>query len=674
MAASALQLRPVIVGTAGHIDHGKTRLVAALTGIDTDRLPEEKARGISIDLGFAHWEGGGFRFGVVDVPGHERFVRNMVAGASGVNVALLVVAADDGVMPQTREHLEIMDLLAIPAGVIAITKTDLVEPGFVELVQDEIAELVAGTFLEGAAIVPCSAATGAGIEQLKQALANAAERVPSEGAGEFFRLPIDRVFTLAGHGTIVTGSAMSGDVQAGDTLALLPEGRSVRVRSVEHHGEVDGPDETADRSSPSTFDHRPSTFPGSARRRTAVNLTGVKTDELGRGMELVTPGWLEPTRRLVVELRTLSSSPLPIKDRLQLRLHIGTSEATARVLTRGNPLGPGERGYAELRLTEPIVAAHGQRFILRRVSPALTVGGGRVLDPHVPAGRRIRDLAAHACGFAAPGPVDRLSFLLASSTAAEVPPREASWRAGVPAARFAELLAELERRGEIVSLRNGDRALPVHRGRLERLGETAMRIVRAELARNQPRRTLPRATVLAACREIAPAPLPEAVVAHLVRTKQLAAAGDGLGPADMQVRLTKAQEATRQAALSAVVEAGLSPPTVKEIAAAVGRSASEVESVLKVEADEGRVACVAEGFYYDVAALEQARRIVRDCLAAEGEATTSRLREALGVTRKFALPLCEYFDSAGVTVRKGDVRVPGPRIDRPFVEEVSPNP
>lgn len=660
MTAVASQLRPVIVGTAGHIDHGKTRLVAALTGIDTDRLPEEKARGISIDLGFAHWEGGGFRFGVVDVPGHERFVRNMVAGASGVHVAVLVVAADDGVMPQTREHLEIMDLLAIPSGVIAITKTDLVEPGFVELVADEIEELVAGTFLEGAAIVPCSAATGEGIDELRQEIIRAAERVPEAGAGDFFRLPIDRVFTLAGHGTIVTGSAMSGDVRPGDALTLLPEGRAVRVRSVQHHGRAHEDDSSLPgESGPHSASPDGPLAHSSARQRTAVNLTGVKTDELRRGMELATPGWLEPTRRLVVELRALSSSPLAIRDRLQLRLHIGTSETTVRSLTRGNVLAPGERGFAELRLAEPVVAAHGQRFILRRISPALTVGGGRVLDPQVPPGRRIRDLDAHARGFAAADPLDRLANLLAITAAAEIAPREAAVRAGVSLAQFDELLAALERRGEVVTLRSGDRALAVHRARLERLSETAMRIIREELARNQPRRTLPRATVIGACRAIAPAPLADTVIVHLIETQQLAVIGDALGPADAQVRLTKAQEATRRQALDAVVAAGLAPPTVKELAAAIRRPASEVETVLNLEAEEGRVVCVAEGLFFAIEALDEARRLVRERLAAEGEATTPRLREVLGVSRKFALPILEYFDATGVTVRKGDVRVLG---------------
>ena len=287
-------LKPILLGTAGHIDHGKTRLVGRLTGIDTDRLPEEKARGISIDLGFAHFETGGFRFGVVDVPGHERFVRNMVAGATGFNVALLVVAADDGVMPQTREHLEIMDLLGISAGLVAVTKIDVVDPDLVELAQLDVEESVAGTFLEGAPVIPVSSETGEGLDTLKATLLEVCQGITLPETLPLFRMAIDRVFSITGHGTVLTGSVVSGDVHAGDTLQLWPEGRELRVRSVEHHGEQ------SDQAG--------------SRQRTAINLAGLKHEDVSRGCELATPGYLQTTRRLLVDLRVLSSSPIPLKE------------------------------------------------------------------------------------------------------------------------------------------------------------------------------------------------------------------------------------------------------------------------------------------------------------------------------------------------------------------------
>ena len=364
----------VIVGTAGHIDHGKTSLVRQLTGIDTDRLPEERARGISIDLGFAHFDAEDIHFGLVDVPGHERFVKNMVAGATGVDLALLVVAADDGVMPQTREHLEIMDLLGIAAGVVAITKIDLVAADFVELVEAEVREHLRGTFLEHAPVVPVSSVSGAGIDELKKVLVEVARGRELSTRGEFFRMPIDRVFSVAGHGTVVTGSVIGGEARAGDTLELLPAQIPVRVRSVQSHSQA--------------------VTESGSRRRTAVNLAGIKADQLHRGQELAAPGSLQPARRLLVKVRCLASSPVALRDRMRLGLHLGTGETAARLVLKNRTVEPGETGFAELRVAEPVVAAWGQRFILRRQSPPLTVAGGIVLDPAIEVRARIPDLAA----------------------------------------------------------------------------------------------------------------------------------------------------------------------------------------------------------------------------------------------------------------------------------------
>ena len=469
----------VLIGTAGHIDHGKTRLVGRLTGISTDRLPEEKARGISIDLGFAHWKTDGlsaesshptgdtvgssqsgqpraqiipqqFQFGIVDVPGHERFVKNMVAGATGVNLALLVVAADDSVMPQTREHLEIMDLLGVKTGVIAVTKTDLVEPDFIELVTAEIEDLVAGTFLEGCPIVAVSSETGEGIEELKATLLRVAAEVEWPESYKLFRMPIDRVFSISGHGTVVTGSVISGEVHAGETLELLPQQREVRIRSVQNYGA--------------------GTSESSARQRTAVNLAGVKMEELTRGFELATCGYLRPTTRLFVELRGLASSPLVLKDRLDLSLHLGTKEAQARIILKGQQLKPGQRTYAELRVKEPVVAVYGQRFILRRISPALTIAGGTVFDPYLAPGKRIRDLEHYGRSLDSPVEIDRLSFLLSQRDTVDSSPLEAAWRAGVRPDRYAGLIDQLKSEAVLVPIGHPDRRRLVHRNRLKTQG------------------------------------------------------------------------------------------------------------------------------------------------------------------------------------------------------------
>jgi selenocysteine-specific elongation factor len=657
--------RHVIVGTAGHIDHGKTRLVGRLTGIDTDRLPEEKARGISIDLGFAHWQADGVEFGVVDVPGHQRFVKNMVAGATGVNLALLVVAADDGVMPQTREHLEIMDLLGVNAGVVALTKIDLIEPELIELAADEIADAISGTFLEGCPIVPVSSVTGAGIDELKETLARVAAGVEWPDAPELFRLPIDRVFSVPGYGTVVTGSALGGTVHAGDVLELVPDraaegtnrrtisrrtgspavhqGRAVRVRGVQKHG-------------------LPADDSGS-RQRTAVNLAGVKTEEIARGQELATPGYLVPARRLLVQLRSLGSSPLVLKDRMELNLHLGTAETPARVVLKGRPLRPGETAYAELRLKQPVVATHGQRFILRRISPALTVAGGTILDPSIPPALRLKDLDAYAAAFDSPVDSDRLSFLLSQRDVVDDAPLEAARRAGIPSFRYPGLVEELKASGVLVSVAE-DRPLIVHRDRLAALANAVMRAIRDELARQQPRRALPRTTLLAACRRIAQSDLVEAVFAELLNRGDLVRVGENFGPADIQVQLTKAQQQARTQILASIGAGGLGPPTTKELAAAIGQPLEQLEPLLRLAVEDGLLFKVSENLYFTPATLERGRAMCENLLQAGGTATVSQLREAWGVSRKFSVPLCEYFDARGVTTRDGDLRTAGPNLGK----------
>ena len=635
-------VKHILIGTAGHIDHGKTRLVRQLTGVDTDRLPEEKARGISIDLGFAHWEADGFHFGLVDVPGHEKFVKNMVAGATGVNLALLVIAADDGVMPQTREHLEIMDLLQIDSGVVAITKIDLVEPDFVELVEAEIEETTAGTFLEGAPVVPVSSETGEGIEALKATLLEVARGVTLPESEPVFRMPVDRAISLPGLGTIVTGSVISGAVRAGDTLEMWPGGREVRVRSVQNHG-ADSDD-------------------AGVRQRTAINLAGVKHDEVSRGVELATAGLLQPTRRLLVDLKLLSSSPLQLKDRMELNLHLGTREVPARVILKGRQLKPGERAYAELRLSEDVVAAHAQRFILRRVSPALTVAGGRVLDPWLPVGKRLRDLELAGRALDQSDERARLSGLVANLDDIPETPLAALWRAGVGSRRYEELVEELTAEGTIVHVGDGDRTIPIHRQRLKSLAATVMKTIREELEKRQPRRTLPRATVVSACREIMRPMLLEAVLSHLVSSGELVTTGGNLGPADAQAQLTKAQRAARDTLLEQVQAAGLTPPTFKEFSESLGQSRDGLAALLALCVEEGLVVAVSDDLHFAPAAIELGRSVCEAAFADEGELTMSQLREAWGISRKFAVPLCEYFDEVGITVRQGDVRVAGPKL------------
>src|SRR5882724_3957973 len=362
--------RHVVVGTAGHIDHGKTSLVKALTGTDTDRLPEEKARGITIDLGFAFLEEpDGLTIEVVDVPGHERFVKNMLAGVGGIDLAMLVIAADEGVMPQTREHLAICSLLHIRTGLVVLTKIDMVETDWVELVRDDVATLVRGTFLEGAPVVPVSAKTGAGLDELRATLRRLAETVPARGTDQLPRLPIDRVFTIKGFGTVVTGT-----LGVDDRVEVFPRGLVAKIRGLQTHGHA------VERSM--------------AGQRTAVNLQGLERAAVDRGDVIGIAGTLSATALVDVVLEILHDAPRPLKSRDRVRLHAGTSEIMARaLLLDGAELAPGKRGFARLRLEAPLVALAGDRFVIRSYSPIVTIGGGTLLDTDPPRLKRPARLA-----------------------------------------------------------------------------------------------------------------------------------------------------------------------------------------------------------------------------------------------------------------------------------------
>src|SRR5438093_4260855 len=375
--------RNLILGTAGHIDHGKTSLVKALTGIDCDRLPEEKARGITIDIGFATLELGEYRLGIVDVPGHERFVKNMLAGATGIDLAVLVVAADDSVMPQTREHLEILRLLGLKHGVVALTKCDLVDATMRGVVAMEVRELVRDSFLADAAMIETSATTGAGLEELKAAIAQTCRKVEERAGAEWFRLAIDRSFTVHGHGTVGTGSVVSGSVKVGDEVDWQPRGERVRVRALHHH---DQPVEEVHRG-----------------MRAAINLAGVAHADIFRGEELATPGYLVPSRTLTARVHASTESHRVLRHRTPVRLHLGTAEILGNVsLLDRDLLKPGEWGLAQLFLESPATAVWGQPFVLRESSAATTLGGGRVVQP---VARKIRrrhvaviEHVEHLCG------------------------------------------------------------------------------------------------------------------------------------------------------------------------------------------------------------------------------------------------------------------------------------
>ena len=643
-------MKRVVVGTAGHIDHGKTALVLALTGVDTDRLAEEKRRGITIELGFAHLPlPGGTVAGVVDVPGHERFVRAMAAGAGGIDVVVLVVAADEGVMPQTREHLDICRLLGVPRGLVAVTKSDLL-PGlgsdWLPLLEEEIRGACAGTFLEKAPIVPVSARTGDGLPRLVEALAALAAEVPERPADGPLFLPVDRAFTLKGFGTVVTGTVLSGTVAEGDALALVPPSAAVgelRARTVQVHGKG------APRAS--------------AGQRTAVNLPGVEAQAISRGQVLAHPGVVPPTSILDVELSLLEGSPRPIRHRSRLLLHVGTAQVPCAVaLVDGRPeIAPGATGFAQLRLAAPVAALPGQRFILRGFRAiegrGKTVGGGRVLAILPRKRRRGRPDDAEQLRVLAGGDPDaRLLTVLEMAGPAGLSADSLLGRTALSPRAVQSGLERLGARGQALLFDRDHRAWvasTVARELQARILEAlaafhAAQPLAAGAGREELRGRLPPVT---------DPRLFSRLVAQLQERDEVAAVGD-------QVRLRGHAAASggqggalKDRIAGLLREGALAPPRVADLPALSGGSPSDVSAVLKLLAADGIAVRVSPEIWFDGAAVAGLRERLVSHLRARKEIATQEFKELVGATRKHVIPLAEYFDRERVTLRVGDKRV-----------------
>ena len=629
----------LVLETAGHIDHGKTALVRALTGVDTDRLPAEKARGITIDLGFAALDLDAARLAVVDVPGHERYVRNMLAGASGMDLAMLVVAADDSVMPQTREHLEILNLLGVRSGLIALTKCDLADPSWTAMVADEIRGLVAGSFLDRAEIVRTSARTGAGIDDLRAALAKlASAAIPPPDPGPF-RLAIDRSFTLAGLGTIVTGTVASGAVGVGDELQWWPEGRSVRVKGLHRH---DRAVERAGRGA-----------------RAAINLAGVHHSEVERGQVLATPGYLAASRVLSVSLVASLDAPRPLRHRGRYRLHLGTAEVAATLaLLDETTLAPGERAKAQFFLAEPVAATAGQPFILREESPAATLGGGRILQA-TPKRMRRRDLSARTLleTLDEGGPVDRLRAALAGFGLASRNDLALARESAVPVAEIPGLLANLAHQGILVDLAIGPRRTLTILA--EVVAELEDRVGRAlgRLHDDSPRQTaIRRSHLLAALPDLPGKGVVAAILARLEAQGRVIGDLRTVALREFEPKLSHTERKLKARFAEDIRGGGFAPPHESELAAGAKGRSEVVPELLAILAAEGEIVAIGGGLHLDIACELALRERVAQYLQANDSMTMADLRDLLGTTRKYAVPIGEYLDRIGLTRRDGDLR------------------
>jgi selenocysteine-specific elongation factor len=622
----------LIVGTAGHIDHGKSALVLALTGTDPDRLKEEKARGITIELGFAHTVEQDVTLSFVDVPGHERFVKNMLAGVGGMDVVMLVVAADESVMPQTREHFEICRLLQVPRGIVVLTKSDLVDAETLELVRLEVRDLVKGSFLEPAPVLAVSARTGAGIPELRAALADAVASVGARDADSAPRLPVDRVFSMRGFGTVVTGTLVAGRLAIDDDVVLLPSERGVKVRGVQVHG--------SKRTS------------ASAGQRAAVNLGGVDVQDVARGETLTRAGALTVTRRVDAALELLAGAK-PLRHGARVRFHQGTSEVLGRVAVSGDPeVTPGGSAFVRIRLESPAVLTRGDRFILRAYSPPVTIAGGAVLDPAPPrTGVRTTAGRARFAQLAAAGDAPLHRFIAETGLGGLAESALVS-RAGVHSDRAAGVVDRLTQTG--AAIRAGQVLVaPAHIA-------AAKQALLAALADHHRRHPLDEGMPREEARERlfgrAPQPVFDAVVGELVAAKQIVAR-DRLALATHTLALSDEEARAREVIERSYREAGLKPPDSHTVAAQAGVKPDLAQRITTLLVRQKVLARIDDLIFHEEA-LRRVKEEVRS-LRQDGQAATidvATFKDRFGISRKFAIPLLEYLDRERVTRRVGDTR------------------
>jgi selenocysteine-specific elongation factor len=633
-------MKSVIVGTAGHIDHGKTALVKALTGIDADRLEEEKRRGITIDIGFAHLElttnnGERLRIGFVDVPGHERFVRNMLAGVGGIDLVLLVISADEAIKPQTVEHFDICRLLSIRRGIVVLTKSDLVDAETLEVVRMEVQEFVRGSFLEGAPIVPVSSLTGAGLDQLKREIALAASEVPAKNSAALLRLPIDRVFTMKGFGTVVTGTLLSGSVAKDDELEVFPVRKRVRVRGVQVHGT--------------------SAEKAVAGERTALNLTNVSTDDLARGMTLAQPDILRSTKTLDVSLSLLKTAK-PLKDRARVHFHAYTSETVAEVvLYEKKQLKPGETSFVQLRLNEPVLLIPGDRFILRQFSPVVTIGGGTVVDSAPLSRSRTRKMVDKVIGtlreLQQGSPEQTLCARIGRQENRGITLRDALAETGWHPSQVASVAtalvksAQARKLGDILIAQSAfDHVRELLLGALAKFHDANPLVAGISKGELQEKLDLP-VQVFAG------------VLDDLLRNKKVDATGENIRIAGRGVVMKDDEAESKRTIEQAFAGAGLTVPALKEVLASLPVDKIRAQKIVTLLLRDRVLIKLTDDLVFHRDALAELRRKLAEQKSKSPKIDVARFKELTGVTRKYAIPLLEYFDRERVTRRVGDERI-----------------
>lgn len=634
-------MKNIIIGTAGHIDHGKTSLIKALTGRDTDRLKEEKERGISIDLGFTFFDlPSGKRAGIVDVPGHEKFIKNMLAGIGGIDLVVLVIAADEGVMPQTKEHLNILRLLQVKRGIIALTKIDMVDKEWLEMIAEQVVEEVGGTFLEHAPIIPVSSVTREGLKELIQVIDELTETTEERDHEAAFRLPIDRVFTVAGFGTVVTGTLISGIIKEGDKVEIYPSKLESRIRSIQVHEK--------------------SVTDADAGQRVAVNIAGIKVDEVKRGDVAAKPGTMEPTMMVDARLEMLEDAPMTLDNRDRLRLYHGTSEVMCRVvLLDREELKPGESTFVQLRLEEEIACQKGDRFVIRFYSPMLTIAGGTILDPVPPKRKRFKEDVLEELSIKEKGEPDEVveQFLLQNSGKYLDKKQITKQLGNMDVKVFDNIIENLKNNNLAVEFKLGEESFYANKKYMNIMGEELLKLLSLYHHKNPLKAGMSKEEIKSKLFEGVKPKLSDAIFSYFQENGYITILNQFIARQDFKVTFTETQEKIKDLLLSRFAGNKYNPPKLSDMVDELSYDRNQIQMVYNALVDMGQLVKLEEDIAFTKEAYEEAVLLLKDYILKNGSIQLGQFRDLLGTSRKYAMALLDSFDQMKITKRIEDKRI-----------------
>jgi len=631
-------LKQIILGTAGHIDHGKTSLIKAMTGTDTDRLKEEKERGITIELGFAALDlPGGQHLGIVDVPGHEKFIKNMVAGVTGIDIVVMIIAADEGVMPQTREHMEICMLLGVRHGLVAMTKIDLVDEEWMELALEDIRDFSQGTFLENSPVLPVSSVSGQGIPELIEALDEIAREIPPRPPSSLFRLPIDRVFTMKGFGTVITGTLVSGKVTVGDTIMIYPSGITSKVRGIQVHNQ------SADSAE--------------AGMRTAINFQGLDKAAVQRGEVLSSPNALITSYMADLSFHYLASNKKPLKNRTLVRLHTGTSEVLGHlILLEQEELPPGQTAVAQIRLDAPVAIVKDDRFVIRSYSPIRTIGGGQVLNPTPQKHKRLKpDIIRGLQHLTDEDPESIITYHIQQAGYSGVSFSHLKIMSNLGGKQLDTILQNLLSRKTALQTDKENR-IYIHQTAFDTLQQKSAEYLAKYHETNPLKAGMPKEELRSKFPRLSNSKLFNLVINQMIKNKQIVQEENTVRLDSHRVSLGEDQADVRHKIFQVYQEGGLQPPYFRDVVKKLDADPKRTKDVLMLLVEEGQIVKTKEDLYFHAKAVEELKSRLVDFLKTHGEITTPQFKEMTGASRKYVIPLIEYFDSKNVTLRVGDSR------------------